>query len=378
MLASVASMIAQFNMKNISLLKDLGYEVDVACNFETGSTSTKERVLAFKQELNEQGIETIQLPIPRKISAIRDIYRSYKMVKKLVEKKEYQIVHCHSPIGGVITRLACRKQRKKGLHVIYTAHGFHFFTGASWKNWLVFYPIEKWMARYTDVLVTICKEDFIRAKEKMATKKIIYSPGVGIDTDAIKRMPDLKEKRKELGIAEEKKIIYSIGEINKNKNHEVIIRALGALNKRDVHYVICGKGDLNRHLLQVAKDVGVEEQVHLLGFRTDAKEWLHVADIFAFPSFREGLPVSLMEAMAAGLPVVCSDIRGNVDLIEEGKGGYRLSPEDVDGFSKKISLLLEQPELCQSLGNYNQNVVEQFDYHKVQEVMRRVYRQANS
>lgn len=377
MLASVASMIDQFNMKNISLLKDLGYEVDVAGNFETGSTSSNERVLAFKEELKGQGVRSIQLPIPRKISAIGDILQSYKMVKKLVETEEYQIVHCHSPIGGVITRLACRKQRKKGLKVIYTAHGFHFFTGASWKNWLVFYPIEKWMARYTDVLITICKEDFNRARNKMSAKKIIYSPGVGIDTNTIKEMPVFEDKRKELGISEDEKIIYSIGELNKNKNHEVIIRALGALKRRDVHYVICGKGDLDGYLLQVAREVGIEANVHLLGFRTDAKEWLNFVDIFAFPSYREGLPVSLMEAMAAGLPVVCSNIRGNVDLIEEEKGGFRLSPEDISRFSEKIAFLLEQPELCHQFGLYNQNTVEQFDHEKVQEVMKRVYSQMN-
>lgn len=177
MLASVASMIDQFNMKNISLLKELGYGVDVACNFEIGSTSSQERVLVFKEELKELGVGVIHLPIPRKISAIGDIYKSYKMVKKLVEKEEYQIVHCHSPIGGVITRLACRKQRKKGLKVIYTAHGFHFFSGAPWKNWLVFYPIEKWMARYTDVLITICKEDFNRARSKMQAKKLYILQG---------------------------------------------------------------------------------------------------------------------------------------------------------------------------------------------------------
>lgn len=191
-------------------------------------------------------------------------------------------------------------------------------------------------------------------------------------------MPVFEGKRKELNIMDNEKIIYSIGELNKNKNHEVIIRALGELKRSDVHYVICGKGDLDSYLLQVAKEVGIEGKVHLLGFRTDAKEWLNCVDIFAFPSYREGLPVSLMEAMSAGLPVICSDVRGNIDLIEEGKGGYRLPPEDKNAFVQKLSLLLEQPKLCQQFGTYNQNMVEQFDYKKVQEVMKYVYVQVNS
>ena len=165
MLASVASMIDQFNMENIGLLQSMGYQVDVACNFLHGSTSSKERVEAFQKELSEKQIRSIYVPIPRKISAWKDIVESYRQVKKLVEEEEYQLVHCHSPIGGAIARLACRKQRKKGLRVIYTAHGFHFYTGAPKKNWMIFYPIEKWLSKYTDVLITICKEDYNRAKK---------------------------------------------------------------------------------------------------------------------------------------------------------------------------------------------------------------------
>lgn len=373
MLASVASMLDQFNRENIALLERLGYQVDIACNFEEGNTSSKEQVAAFRRQMEEEGIETVQIPIPRNISAVGKILKSYQMVKKLVEDNQYDIVHCHSPIGGVITRLACRKQRKKGIKVIYTAHGFHFFTGAPRKNWIIFYTIEKILSRYTDVLITICHEDYERAKRKKLGQEIIYSPGIGIDVDSIQNLDSKEDKRLELGLSQNDKIILSIGELNTNKNHEVILRAMGSLKRTDIHYVICGKGELDQHLQKVAKEVGMEGRLHLLGFRTDAKEWLKTADIFVFPSYREGLPVSLMEAMAAGLPVVCSKIRGNVDLIEHKKGGYMGTPDNVAYFAKAIEQLLLKPELRKRMGTFNQNVIKEFDKSQVEKVMYQVY-----
>ena len=373
MLASVASMLDQFNRNNIALLEKLGYQVNIACNFEEGNTSSKEQVIAFRNQMEKEGIETIQIPIPRKISAIGKILKSYRMVKKLVKENHYDIVHCHSPIGGVITRLACRNERKNGLKVIYTAHGFHFFSGAPKKNWVIFYSIEKVLARYTDVLITICQEDYERAKRKKLGKEIVYSPGIGIDVNSIKTLTSKEDKREELGLSQKDKVILSIGELNRNKNHEVILRAIGNLKRTDVHYVICGRGDLEQHLREVAKEIGMEGRLHLLGFRTDAKEWLKIADIFAFPSFREGLPVSLMEAMAAGLPVVCSKIRGNVDLIQHKKGGYMGVPENQDYYTKAIEQILLKPDLGKRMGMFNQNVIAAFDKEQVEKVMYQVY-----
>ncbi len=373
MVASVASMIDQFNRENISLLQTMGYEVDVACNFEVGNTSSEERVKRFRQELQKQEVGTFQLPIPRKILAFSDMIQAYKQLKKMVEEKQYTLVHCHSPIGSVIARLACRKQRKKGLKLIYTAHGFHFFTGAPKKNWLIFYPIEKIFARYTDILITICSEDYQRARKKKLGKNIVYSPGVGIDVDKVKKIDKKADKRQMLGIREKDILVLSVGELNQNKNHETIVRALKQLNRTDVHYVICGQGDKKEELERMAKQFGMEERLHLLGFRTDALEWMKVADLFAFPSYREGLPVSLMEAMAAGLPVVCSKIRGNVDLIKDGEGGYMCEPMDVASFAENLSRLIKDAEQRKCMGEKNQITVQQFDKSKVSEVMKKVY-----
>ena len=321
LLASPASMIYQFNIDNIHILQELGYEIDVAANFESGSPETNRNVSEKKNFLKNIGVNIIQVPIPRKIFDIKSIIKSYKLTKKMCEENNYDIVHCHSPIGGVIARLGARKIRKRGAKIIYTAHGFHFYKGAPIVNWLIFYPIELLCSFLTDVIITINKEDYLRAKRRFKAKKIVYIPGVGIDTEKINSIKiDKIIERKKLGVPYNCKMLLSVGELSKRKNHEKIIRTLATISDKSIYYCIAGVGDKKNELRELSKKLGVDNQVKMLGFRTDIIKLCKIADIFCFPSLQEGLPVALMEAMAAGLPIVCSAIRGNVDLIEEGKG----------------------------------------------------------
>lgn len=370
MLASVASMIDLFNMDNIKILKDLGYKVDVACNFEEGSITSQERVNEFRKELEENGIHTYQLPIPRSVSKVKQIFDSYKLTKKLVEKNKYQIVHCHSPIGGVICRLACRKARKYGTKVIYTAHGFHFYKGASKKAWMIFYPVEKFCSKYTDILITINKEDYNRAK-KFKTQKIEYVPGIGIHTKELQETEvDKAAKRQELGLTEEDFVIMSTGQLSIRKNHEVIIRALAKINEQNVKYLIVGFGELENYLKNLAKELNIEDRIVFAGYRNDVKEILHAVDAFAFPSLQEGLPVSLMEAMAVGLPIVCSNIRGNVDLIENNINGYLYRNDDIEGFAEGINKLVNNSS---DMSRNNLMKIRKFDIAFVGESMKKIY-----
>ena len=247
----------------------------------------------------------------------------------------------------MLTRLAAREARKKGTKVIYTAHGFHFFKGAPLINWILFYPVEKFCARFTDVLITINQEDYKRA-QKFKAGKVEYIPGVGIDTKKFSEVVvDKSAKRKELGVPVDAFLVLSVGELNKNKNHDTVIKAIAKLNNPNVYYVICGQGTLENYLKDLINELGLEKQVKLLGYRRDIAEISKTSDIFVFPSFREGLSVALMEAMALGLPVVCSKIRGNVDLIEDGKGGYLVEPDDVEGFINAIRRIINENRLKQ-------------------------------
>lgn len=375
MMAHVASMIDLFNMDNIHLLQEMGYEVHVACNFEHGSVTSKHRVNEFKMELINQGIKVFHIPVPRSASAVGNIIESYHTLRNLVDANHYDIVHCQSPIGGVIARLACKKARKQGTRVIYVAHGFHFYKGASVKNWLLYYPIEKYSSKYTDCLITMNQEDYNLALKKMKkAKQIQYIPGVGIDVQGINNIEvDRVSKRKELGIPIDSTVVVSVGELNKNKNHEVIIRALARIKSPKIHYIICGKGPLKDYLIKLSEELGINKNVHILGYRKDVIEVLKVSDIFAFPSSREGLSVSLMEAMAAGLPVVCSKIRGNTDLIRDGEGGYVVSKMNIEGYFKALNKILNDKDIIVKMGNGNILTINKYDEKKVNRIMEKIY-----
>ena len=309
-LASVASMIDQFNMSNIAILQKLGYKVDVACNFERGNTCSQKRVKELKKKLDRINVDYYHIDFTRNVMDFLQDLTAYKQVKEIVQKNRYSFVHCHSPIGGVVGRLVCHQTWTK---VIYTAHGFHFYNGAPLQNWLIYYPIEKWLSRYTDVLITINKEDYKRATEKFHAKKTVYIPGIGVDMEKFApRVSGRDRIRGELGLKDDDIMLLSVGELNENKNHEKVIRVIKGL---DIVYVIAGKGEKKEELKNIAKECGVD--LRLVGFRSDVSDFYNAADVFVLPSIREGLNVSLMEAMATGLACAVSRIRGNTDLIEE-------------------------------------------------------------
>jgi len=370
-LASVASMIDLFNMDNISILKELGYSVDVATNFEYGSITSQDRVNEFRNELEKDEIKTFQMPIPRNITNM-GIIKSYRLLKILVNENQYRIIHCQSPIGGVVCRLACRSSRKKyGTKVIYTAHGFHFFKGARKIAWLIFYPIEKFCSRFTDLLITINVEDYDIAK-KFHAKNVEYVPGIGVHTDEFRNATvDRNTKRKEFGFSDEDFVFMSTGQLSVRKNHEVIIKALSKIEDDRVKYLIVGFGELDKELKELVDKLGLNNRVVFAGYRGDVKELLHGVDGYAFPSLQEGLPASLMEAMSVGLPVVCSKIRGNEDLIKDGNGGYLYDPYDIDGFSEGMKRIAYSK--TGEMGLLNIETMKSFDIKVVREIMKRLY-----
>ena len=334
MIASVASMIDQFNIPNIRLLQALGYTVDVSADFSDPGNISIERAKDLRRELESEGVAVFNIPIPRTLSPKR-ITDAYRRIKQQADQRRYTLVHCHSPIGGALTRLAFRKHRKSGTEVIYTAHGFHFYKGAPIKNWLLFYPVERALSRFTDILITINKEDYSRAKTTFHAKETVYVPGIGIETAKFENNNGRKQIREEFGIPDDRLTFLSVGELNANKNHCNAIKALSKID-RDFTYIIVGKGVLEEELKETARNNGIGDKVIFAGFRSDVADFYTAADCFVFPSFREGLSVSLMEAMASGMPIVCSRIRGNTDLVDEEMGGYLFDPADVESIRKAI------------------------------------------
>ena len=341
-------------------LLDEGHTVDIATN---------EQDFPVADCYREWGCRVFPISTSRSPLSMGNV-KAVGQIKRLVMTEKYDLVHCHTPIAAFCTRLACRKARKKlGTKVFYTAHGFHFYKGAPKKNWLIFYTAEKLVARYTDVLITMNGEDYALAQKKLRAKKVAYVPGVGIDLSKFgKAEINVAEKRASLGVPEGATLLLSVGELNENKNHSTVIRTLKDFE--NVHYVIAGKGHLEAELLALAAAEGVCDRLHLLGYRTDVAELYAAADAFVFPSYREGLSVSLMEAMATGLPVVCSAIRGNVDLIDE-QGGALFDPHSVDACREAIATVLAADRAA--AGAYNKEKVKEFSTDTVFAAMRLLY-----
>ena len=300
--------------------------------------------------------------------------KTVKEIEQIVSENHYDIVHCHTPIAAMCTRLACKKFRKNGGKVFYTAHGFHFYKGAPLKNWLIYYPIEKICSYFTDTLITINKEDFNFAKKHLNAKSTQYIAGVGID---VKRFSEVKiskeEKRKELGLPKDAIVLTSVGELNQNKNHQVILRAMAQLKNNNLYYIIAVKGDNADNLLSLAKELGLENNFNLLGQRTDIPEIYKASDICCFPSIREGLPVAVMEAMAAGLPIVSGDNRGSRDLCENSINGFLCSPFSTTDFANAINTVITDINLSNQISQNNYSAASQFDVGIINKQMLEFY-----
>ena len=381
LLASVASMIDQFNMPNIRLLLKMGFEVHVACNFERGNTCDARRVCKLKRALDALGVAWYQWDCPRKLWDVRRFLQAYLQLCRLVRKHSYAWMHCHSPIGGALARLV---GHQNGIPVLYTAHGFHFYQGAPIHRWLFYYPVEKLLSYWTDGLITVNGEDYALAKHRLGAGKAYRIPGIGIDVSyfqehgCVSRQDSCERRifRETYQIPQDAVVLLSVGELSRRKNHRQAIRALAGISRQDVYYMVCGQGRLRNKLFRTAKKLGVEERVRLVGFVENVSLAYKSADIFVFPSLQEGLPVALMEAMAAGLPCVVSDIRGNRELVGRQGGGRFPAAGGTQAkytLQKRLEELILKPQHRAACGRYNQEKIKAYDRSVVETYMEQIY-----
>ena len=375
LVASIVSFIEWFNKENIEFLNsDMGCEVHVACNFDYMSDTDAARTQKYIEEIKKKGIVLHNIAFARSPFNLRNI-KAYKTLKAIINKEKFDLIHCHTPTVSMMTRLAAKKARKGGSTVMYTCHGFHFHNASSKFNWLVYYPIEKHLSRFCDYIVTINKEDYNRAKT-FHCKNVRYIPSVGVKVNQIRDMViDSAAIREAIGVPAGKVMIISAGELIKRKNHEVIIKALAKIDNPDIYYVIAGNGQLKDYLFGLARELGIADRVIFLGFRTDVFELYHAADISAFPSKIEGFGLAGAEAMAAGIPLVASNVHGILDYVIDGKTGFTAAPNDVNGFAKAIKNLADNPALRESMKKDCLAAVAPFDISNALKVMWDIYKE---
>lgn len=339
--STIATTVKAFLLPNVRILREQGYEVEIAANFRpeiNGGNRSEE----FEKIFADAGAASHQIDFTRSPKDISSHKLAYKQLVSLLRNGDYAFVHTNTPIASTLCRKACHVT---GTRCIYTAHGFHFYDGAPLANWLLWYPIEKHMSRYTDVLITINHEDYERAKTKFHAKKTVYIPGVGVDLSRFKPVKLTGEKRRELGLGDDDFVMLNVGELSSRKNQTVAVEAL-ALLPDNMHLVICGQGPDYEALVDLADSLGVANRLHLLGYRSDVAEIITASDVFVFPSLQEGLPVAVMEAMACGLPVVASKIRGiDPDLIVDHESGLVLPESTPENIAHAINELMSNPEL---------------------------------
>lgn len=344
------SMIWNFLVPHIKNLENNGYTVECACSV-TGD---------FFENLQKiHNLTMHRIGFRRSPYSFKNI-KALSQLKKIVRERKIDTIFCHEPVGGAIGRIVGHQTKCK---VIYMAHGFHFYKGAPRKS-KIYYWVEKYLARYTDDLITINQEDY-EASLKFKAKRKHLLPGIGIDTTKFLYSPDAMYLRKELSISEQDLILLSIGELIKRKNHETVINAMVRINNPHLHYVIVGDGELEDYLKSRIQELGLNN-VHLLGYRRDINKICNSSDVFIMPSYQEGLSVALMEAMACGLPVIASSIRGNVDLIPSREYGILVAPDDVNGYGEAIEYFSNDRNQRVETGRRNIERVKIFDIKNVE------------
>ena len=350
----------------------MGYTVHAACNYYENSAWTEEKLKEFRDILEKNNVVMHQIDFPRKPYHPVLLLKSFAQVKKLLKSVSFEMLHNQSCVSGILGRLACRKYKMKVFH---TEHGFYYFKGSPLFNW-IFFPFDLLCSFFTDVIITINKDDTRFSEKYMKAKQTVYIPGIGIDVDYFQNtVIDRQLMKRQLGIPEKSFIVLSVGELNENKNHATVLKAISKSKYHDIYYVICGEGTERENLCRLAEKLNMKDRLLLTGQKENVNEFYKLADAFAFPSKREGLGLAALEAMAAGLPIITSNKNGINDYAEQNKTGFMCEPEDVDGFCKAIETMVEDEKLRQKFAAYNIKKVKAFSQHTTDEIMRKVYEQ---
>lgn len=360
---TISNTVNAFLIPHIRMLINQGHQVDIACNIVRELNS---ELLTLR--CNVHKIEFQRSPLKK------ENIKAYKKLKKLIQNEKYDLIHTHTPVASACVRLACKKMGS--VKVLYTAHGFHFFKGAPIKNWIMYYPIEKWLSKYTDCLITINKEDYQIATEKFKAKDVKLVNGVGIDTTRFSNQTDERkiELRKKYGYSEKDFILIFVGELNYNKHQDLLINAVSLLKNKipNLKLLLVGKGILLDRYKSLVQELDLDEQIEFLGFRNDVPNLMMISDIAVSSSRREGLPVNIMEAMATGLPIVANNCRGNHDLVIDGVNGYTIDDDKVE-FAKKIEEIYTSNSKREQFSKASIQMIEKFSLKNVIDEMKRIY-----
>ncbi len=364
--ATVYSHFCEFHLPYMKEFKERGYEVHVVGHDNLGE----------KNGLKLQNVDkNYDIPFTRS-PLTTDNLKAYKQLKEIIKKEKYDIIVCNTPMGGILTRLAARKLRKNGTKVYYIAHGFHFYSDAPKKNWLVFYPIEKFFGYLTDELITITKEDFDLASKKFKCP-VSRIHGIGVDANRYFAVDTLEkaELRKQMGYNESQKLILCIGEFNDNKNQIMAVDMMKdvAVKYPDALLLFAGTGPNKEMLEAKIKEYAIEKNIEFLGYCTHLQDYQHIVDMVISCSKREGLPLNIVESMLSKNPVVVASNRGHRELVKNGQNGYVVPVGDSSSMAKHIIEIFDDSEKSEAFGNKGNEMAQLYTCQNVKNELIKIF-----
>lgn len=370
LIAPMGSVHRQHNKANIIALKQFDADVFLMANFDT-STPREKQNGDFVKSCIDNNIEIMNVPFYRG-GFVKNLKFLHQVVS-YVKKEKFDIIHVHTETGGLFMRIAMLFLSSK-IKYVYTPHGMSFWKGSSLKSQMIYRPLERWICSGMDKNLGMNQEE-VDVLRKWNSKTAAYVHGIGLNLERFQKTGRSREEvRAEFGLKADDKFIVSVGELDDNKNHITVIKALAMLEHNNFKFVVCGVGPNKEILQQYAQERSLSDKVILAGYRSDIPDILNAADIFVFPSFHEGLPVSALEAMACGLPLICSKIRGNVDIVKDGENGFLFEPEDYITLALSLEKLIGNQLQSKQFGEKNKEIVQQYSLDTVVEELKALYR----
>lgn len=348
--ASIALHLKAFHLPYLKWFQDHGYETHVACS----EMEDLPYVNVFWD------VKFIRSPLSF------GHFKAYKQLKVIIDRESFLLITTHTPMASILCRLASLKTRIRGTKLVYMAHGFHFFKGASFFNWLFYYPIEIFFSRITDSIICINSEDYNLIRTRGSQKCQYYLvPGIGVASKQFSK-PELSEKEKlrlNLGIQQSKVVCIYSAEFIERKNHIFIIESLAqnTLINENLLILFAGKGPLEERLKSQVTKFGLGHHIQFIGFRKDIAEIYKLADVGLSSSKQEGLPINIVEEMLTGLPILCTNERGHSELIKHGINGYLFNPSDKNDFNIQLQKLISSSELRQEMGQNSEMIAQKFE-----------------
>lgn len=363
--ATVLSHICQFHLPYLEMLQKKGHVVHVAARDN----------LAEKNGLQLKGCDKfIPVPFERSPLSPKNL-QAARILRKQLKAEHYDIILCNTPMGGIVTRFVAGKTRKAGTRVLYMAHGFHFYKGASKKNWLVYYPIEKLMARRCDAVITINDEDYALAKEKFSGT-VEHIHGVGVRSDRYYPVPSEMAAglRTAEGLSSNDFVILCVGELNANKDQGTLLKAAASLwlDIPNMKILLAGNGPMDAMLKEEARRLQLQDAVSFLGYRTDLERITPAVDLVVSCSHREGMPLNIIEAMLCARPVVASRNRGHNELVEDGVTGLLFDAGNSAALAERILSLYHNRVRAAAMGESASRKAQNYTVEAVKDEMMKV------